>query len=205
MNLERWLNLMRTFGYDDNADTCREIARAYSEPHRSYHTSRHIQSCLSLLDEFSALADAPHEVELALWFHDLVYLPLLHDNELKSAELAAQFLRANAAPSELVERVYRLAMVTRHAEAPQSRDEALLLDIDLAILGAEVDEYAAYEAGIRKEYQIVPSFVYRRKRAAILSGFLGRGQIYLNEPLRLRFEQQARANLEAAIARLSVK
>jgi predicted metal-dependent HD superfamily phosphohydrolase len=137
-----------------------------------------------------------------LWFHDLVYQPLSHDNELKSAELAAQFLRANAAPSELVERVYRLVMVTRHAEAPQSRDEALLLDIDLAILGAEVDEYAAYEAGIRKEYQMIPSFVYRRKRADILSGFMKREQIYLTEPLRLRFEQRARVNLAVAIAQL---
>jgi predicted metal-dependent HD superfamily phosphohydrolase len=42
MNSERWLNLMRAFGYGDNADACRAIARAYSEPHRSYHTSRHI-------------------------------------------------------------------------------------------------------------------------------------------------------------------
>lgn len=205
MNLQRWLNLMRVFGYGDNAAAWRELSRAYSEPHRAYHTSRHIQTCLSLLDEFSALADMPHEVELALWFHDAVYQPLSNSNELKSAELAARFLRANAAQSDVVDRVYRLIMVTRHTEQAQAQDESVLLDIDLAILGAEIDEYAEYEAGIRKEYQLIPSFVYRRKRADILSGFMRREQIYLNEPLRLRFEQQARANLAAAIARLSGK
>ena len=202
MNLERWLNLMRVFGYGDNAAAWRELSRAYSEAHRSYHTARHIETCLGLLDEFVALAEKPHEVELALWFHDAVYQPLSNSNELKSAELAARFLRDNAAQSDVVERVYRLIMVTRHTEQAQTRDEALLLDIDLAILGAEVDEYAEYETGIRKEYQLIPSLVYRRKRAAILRGFLGREQIYLNEAFRLRFEPRARVNLAAAIAKL---
>lgn len=202
-NFARWLNLMSAFGFGENADVYREIMRAYAEPHRSYHTVRHIQSCLRLLDEFSALADAPHEVALALWFHDVVYQPLSSDNELRSAERAAHFLRSNAAPSELVDRVHRLIMVTRHADAPQSRDQALLLDIDLAILGAEVDDYAEYEAGIREEYREIPWFVYSRKRAAILCAFMGREQIYLNEPVRLRFEKKARTNLSSAITRLT--
>ncbi|HEY6093320.1 MAG TPA: N-methyl-D-aspartate receptor NMDAR2C subunit [Gallionellaceae bacterium] len=202
MNYERWLSLMRAFGYVDNADTCHALLRAYAEPHRAYHTARHIESCLRLLDEYYALADAPHELALALWFHDVVYQPLSHDNEYKSAQLAAHFLRTNGASSALVDRVQGLITLTRHAEAPQTRDEALLLDIDLAILGSELDEYAEYEAGIRAEYGAVPWFIYSRKRAEMLRGFMGRERIYLSEPLRLRFEQKARTNLACAIDRL---
>lgn len=202
MNFERWLHLMRALGFGDNADAWRELLRAYSEPHRSYHACMHIQSCLNLLDEFTALAEYPHEVELALWFHDAVYQPLSSSNELRSAELATQFLRSNGASAEQTDRACRLIMATRHADQAQSRDEALLLDIDLAILGAGVDEYAEYEAGIRKEYQAIPWFVYSRKRAAILRAFVAREYIYLNEAFRVKYEQAARTNLTAAIAQL---
>ncbi|HEU0186635.1 MAG TPA: N-methyl-D-aspartate receptor NMDAR2C subunit [Gallionellaceae bacterium] len=203
MSDERWLNLMRAFGFGDNAEAYRALSRAYAEQHRAYHTAQHIQSCLSLLDEFTVLAEIPHEVELALWFHDAVYQPLSSDNERRSAEMAARFLRSNAASSELVDRVHRLVMVTRHTERAKTRDESLLLDIDLAILGAEADGYAEYEAGIRKEYQMIPWFVYRRKRVEILNGFMRRERIYLNKPFRLKFEQRARANLSSAVARLA--
>lgn len=203
MSYERWLDLMRTFGFGDNVEAYDDLVQAYAEPHRAYHTTRHIQSCLNLLDEFAFLAERAHEVELALWFHDAVYQPLLNSNELRSAELAARFLQVNGAESEIVARVNRLILATRHTEQAQTRDEALLLDIDLSILGAEADEYAEYEAGIRKEYALVPLFVYHRKRAAVLHGFMARPQIYLCEQLRSKFEQKARSNLTLAIATLN--
>ena len=46
----------------------------YSEPHRRYHTTKHLLHVLTMIDR---LAD-DHDlflVRLAAWFHDAVYLP----------------------------------------------------------------------------------------------------------------------------------
>jgi predicted metal-dependent HD superfamily phosphohydrolase len=38
--------------------------------------SRHIDECLSLLDELKYLVEHPSEVECALGFHDAIYEPM---------------------------------------------------------------------------------------------------------------------------------
>ena len=93
-------------------------------------------------------------------------------------------------------------MVTEHNAPTQSRDESLLVDIDLAILGAEPAVYDQFERDIRSEYQLVPQFIYRKKRAELLQGFLERPQLFHNAPFLDR-EQQSRANLSRAIADLT--
>jgi hypothetical protein len=50
-----------------------EVMRRYAEPHRSYHTTLHLDECFAKLDEARQHADRLYEIELALWFHDAVY------------------------------------------------------------------------------------------------------------------------------------
>lgn len=76
----------------------------------------------------------------------------------------------------------------------------MLVDIDLAILGADSATYDMFENGVRKEYRWVPSFLYRPKRVAILREFLNRTRIFHNETFYSEREQQARLNLSSAIA-----
>ncbi len=194
---------MRALGVAENDDTYRALVAAYSERHRYYHNAAHIGACLALLDACAALADHPHEIELALWFHDAVYKPLSGGNERASADWAARFLAANGAVPEVSGRVQRLVMATAHDAPAQTRDESLLVDLDLSILGADAASYAAYETAIRKEYKIIPMPLYRRKRVEVLSGFLQRPRIYHCTPLYEAREQQARVNLAQAIAQLS--
>ena len=203
MNSQRWARLMQRLGYGANADTFRALAAAYAEPHRHYHTAEHISTCLKLLDASIALAGRPDEIELALWFHDAIYKPLSAGNERNSADWAAKFLKANAAPPEVIARVRGLVMATLHDAPPQTRDESLLLDLDLSILGADAETYAKYEAAIRKEYRMVPMLIYRGKRAEVLKGFLQRPRIYHLPPFQAGREAQARTNLAHAIARFS--
>ncbi len=203
MNRERWLALMRVLGFPANADTFDALCAAYAQQHRHYHTAEHVQACLYHLDTCARQAERPAEIELALWFHDAIYQPLSNNNEARSAAWCAEFLQANAAAPDVAERLRRLIMATQHDVAPQTRDESLLLDIDLAILGADAAAYAQFEAAVRKEYRIVPMLVYRKKRVAVLNGFLQRTHIYLNQPFQAEREQQARANLAHAILQLS--
>ena len=78
----------------------------------------------------------------------------------------------------------------------------LLVDIDLAILGADRPRFEEYEQQVREEYGWVPWFIYRRKRREVLSEFLNRSSIYSTPELHAALEQQARANLAYSLQQL---
>ncbi|MBI5365560.1 MAG: N-methyl-D-aspartate receptor NMDAR2C subunit [Planctomycetes bacterium] len=200
----RWLELWARAGAaGDPAPVFARLVAAYGEAHRVYHTLAHVAACL---DEFApapvrALAERPEEVELALWFHDVVYRPLGSDNEARSADafrtagVAARFDPAR------IDRVAELILATRHGAAPVTPDARLVVDIDLAILGRSDAEFAVYEAAIQREYVWVPEWLFWRKRAALLRAFRARPTLYATAYFRERYEASARANLAASIAR----
>ncbi|CAN1601627.1 hypothetical protein LOY35_16335 [Pseudomonas sp. B21-028] len=183
-------------------ETHEKLIRHYDEPHRAYHNRQHLAECLQVRRLVNAACQAPAEVDLALWFHDAIYDPLRSDNELRSAQWLDEVARNSGLDDETRRRLYDLVMATRHDSAPQSVDEAVLVDTDLAILGASSERFEEYDQQIRREYLHVPMPVYRRKRRQILEGFLVRERIYTTAPYFDAFEQQARANLARAIGRL---
>ncbi len=124
----------------------------YAESHRHYHTGEHINHCLVELDGVRHLAREPDEIELALWFHDAVYVTRSKDNEIKSAKWATAFLENHAVDPGRVRRVHDLVMATLHAAPAHDPDAGLLIDIDLSILGADREEFARFETNVRKEY-----------------------------------------------------
>jgi predicted metal-dependent HD superfamily phosphohydrolase len=187
-------------GARDGALLQTELLARYAQPHRGYHTGQHLGECLALFAEFAHLAERPAEVEIALWFHDAIYDVHRHDNEALSAAWARRALLDAGAAMEVGERVAALVLATRHSVAPATPDEQLLVDIDLAILGAAPARFAEYEAQIRREYAHVPQAVFDAKRGAILAGFLARPVLYATPALRERFEAPARANLQAALS-----
>ncbi len=180
-----------------------ELVTRYREPHRAYHTLKHLEECFALLDELRPLAKAPAVIELALWYHDAVYRPRRSDNEEASAELARRDLEVAGAEAPLIEAVTAMILATTHRAPPSTGDTEILIDIDLGILGAEASRFAEYERQIRKEYSWVPEFLFRSKRAEVLEGFLARPQIYRTAPLHARLEERARHNLAAATRRMS--
>ena len=193
---------MELWGFENNEDTFYSLVKSYSEKGRHYHTGEHVDACLYQFDKCKADIEQPREVEIALWFHDAIYKPLGGGNERKSADWASAFLSDSGATREESARVHRLIMVTEHNAPTQTRDESMLVDIDLSILGTEPETYETFEKAVRKEYKQVPMFIYRKKRIEILDGFLKRDQIYQNEPFLSSLEQQARENLSRAISRL---
>jgi predicted metal-dependent HD superfamily phosphohydrolase len=178
-----------------------ELMRRYSEPHRHYHTLEHVDACLTWLDWMAGSARRPAEVALSLWFHDAVYHPGRNDNERASAELARHVLGGMGAPIAAVERVAASIAATEHHRAVSS-DGALVVDLDLSILGAEPHAYDEFERRVREEYVLVPIDPYRRGRERVLRGFLGRPRIYHTAAMHELLEAPARSNLERAITAL---
>ncbi|MGL6291666.1 MAG: HD domain-containing protein [Silanimonas sp.] len=195
---ESWLRAWRHLGADAPAGLQARLVAAWSEPQRHYHTLQHLTECLAHVDAALALARAPGEVEIALWFHDVVYDPKAKDNERRSADWAARELAAAGVAPASVARVVALVMATCHDAQPVDADQRLLVDIDLAILGTSPERFAEYDEQIRAEYAWVPGFVYRFKRRQVLRGFLERVPLFQTAHFRERLETPARLNLAAA-------
>jgi predicted metal-dependent HD superfamily phosphohydrolase len=180
----------------------RRIVIAYNEPHRKYHTQRHLEKCLGLLDKHWKLAAEPANIEAALWFHDAIYNVKENDNETQSAEWAAFELQQASVDPERIEKIKGHILATRHAALPQGQDQMLLVDIDLSILGASWTRFEEYERQVREEYGWVPDYAFCRKRREVLSAFLSRDFIYSTSELRAVLETQARANLAFSLKQL---
>lgn len=187
----RWANLMRA-SPDDSAWT--RLEAAYNEEHRAYHNLHHIADCLAELDIVDTPA-AAESIELAIWYHDVIYDTHTSDNEAQSAEWADRDLRRFEFSDEIRDDVRRLILATQHTEKTEEMDEALLVSIDLSTLGKTRERYAEYAASIRQEYDWVPDSDFVEGRAKVLRSFLDRGSIYPHLEFRDRYEKQARENL----------
>lgn len=182
-----------------------ELSALYQAGDRHYHNLTHIEAMLALAGEYRALLDDPDAVEAAIWFHDAIYDSRAKDNEAKSAELAEKRL-AGRASSHRLARIAAMINATATHQLPPFRDEdalndaALLLDMDMAILGAEPAAFDAYEKAVRLEYGWVEEPMWRAGRSAVLKSFLTRPNIFYTQSFRDRFEARARQNLERSLA-----
>ena len=200
MNQQRWHNLMDVWHMPSNDETYHALVKAHAEKHRYYHTSEHINACLRHLDQVKDLAKRPHHIELALWFHDAIYQPYRKDNELKSAQWSQVFLLGNNVDVKIVDEIVHLIMVTLHTDGavkPMTADQSLMVDIDLSILGSRSEVYEVYERNVRREYRLVPYFLYRKKRKEVLQSFLDAPRIYQTDHFYHLLEKSARKNLKA--------
>lgn len=188
----------------DGLSLMQRLVCAYQEPQRRYHTFQHLGECLALFDAHADLAHEPGEVGIALWFHDAIYDVHADDNEARSAEWAATELAAACVAPARIARITQHILATRHAALPQGQDQMLLVDIDLAILGAPRPRFMEYEAQIRAEYSWVPDAVFREKRSALLRTLLAREPLYNTPRLQASFELQARSNLQHSLQLLGV-
>jgi predicted metal-dependent HD superfamily phosphohydrolase len=200
VNFERWSRACMDVGVAPEERDYRRVRRAWNGMGRHYHTLTHLDACLREFDGVRELAARPAEVELALWLHDAVYRSWRRDNEARSAELAADLFRA--APIECVERVRYMILDTQHREQELGGDNALVVDVDLSILGQPAEVYGGFERAIRREYWWVPRARYVAGRSAVLEGFLGRSSIYQHDVFYRRYEARARENVMAELARL---
>ena len=174
-----WARCWRALGAEgDGADLIQQLLAAYREPQRKYHSLQHLAECLALFQEHLDLAEQPGEVQIALWFHDAVYDVKASDNEQKSADWAACSLSEAGVAQARIDRVVQLIMAPRHSVLPEIRDQQLLVDIDLAILGSSRERFLEYEQQIGEEYSWVPEVLFRHKRRAVLEEFMARRPIY---------------------------
>ena len=198
-----WGELSSAAGFIARERVFEDIEAAYRGPLRHYHNVHHIAECLREFERVRASSRNPDAVAAALLFHDVVYDPTRPDNEERSADVAAEYLRNVGRPGPFVDEVRALILATRHSTEPQTGDARLVADVDLSILGKPSEQFDAYERAIRLEYAHVPDAAFAAGRSRVLRGFLDRAAIYSTPHFRQRYEQPARRNLLRSLARLS--
>lgn len=205
-----------------------ELVAAYTDD-RHYHSLHHLDECLAWLAWWQAQSGeaALCELELAIWYHDLVYEPGAADNETRSASAARRAAGQLGWSPDSQEMTVQLILATAHlsGEAPLGPPDAsgqpggaaavneavgrtmtaLIRDIDLAILGADAARYSSYRTQVRAEYAHLPDAEYRRGRSRVLEQFLARRQIYRLPLFFSRLETRARENMAAELVELRAR
>ncbi len=202
-----WQHTLQSFGIDQVAaeHTFTDLVTAYSTGDRYYHTLKHIAHVLDTIDTLQAYAQDLAAVQLAAWFHDVVYHPQAQDNEERSADYACNMLSNLGIPTNTIDTVTRLVLNTKnHQATTDDYDSQVLLDADLAILATNPEEYREYTRAIRQEYAWLSEFEYITGRRQVLERFLRQQRIY-HTPLMFEVaEQSARSNLQTEIQTLNL-
>ena len=192
----RFAALVARLGGEANPAVFERLHAAWSEDWRRDHGVEHLVDCLRELDAAGPL----DVVELALWYHDAVYVPGARDCEERSARMLIEDAAALGIAPALAEQAAALVRATTHAHAPADATAQLMLDIDLAILGRDVLRFMDYEFSIEEEYApAVPTWFHVR-RGRFLAALLARPHIFHTDAFRARYEQHARTQLAALLS-----
>lgn len=192
----RWHDAVRVLGGDHGPG---DLVERYAEPHRRYHDAGH---ALAVARDATALAaDRTAEeravLVLAALAHDVVHDGRPGEDERRSAEWA----RRRLAGLPQADRVADLVLATTDHTSDDDLTR-LLLDADLAVLGAEPAAYERYRRAVRAEYAHVDDDAWRAGRGALLRSLLDRDPLYATPAARARWEARARRNLAAELSSL---
>jgi predicted metal-dependent HD superfamily phosphohydrolase len=189
----------------DFSNIADRIFRRYSESSRHYHNLEHIQNCLWELDQLSGEKIDTISIELAIWYHDLIYSPLSRSNELDSAQQLIGDL--GAFPTQVsLENVYQMILCSPATSKFRnlSESEKFFLDIDYSILGQREVEYMVYKQNVRIEYRLIPSLIFHLRRKAFLTSLLKK-DIYHTKWFKERYEENAMKNIENELSKMPYK
>jgi predicted metal-dependent HD superfamily phosphohydrolase len=206
--VELWEQLCQPFCVDVwvRDRVLQEVFQHYSQIDRHYHNLHHINRVLELIHEWKEMDLDFTTLQLAAWFHDVIYKPKASNNEAQSAEYAALILAEIGIGQVTIDRVVSLILCTQFHHAPTNDLEAqILLDADLAILGSEPFDYQAYACAIRREYSWLSESEYRSGRTRVLNHFLQRDRLYYLDKYYARFERKARKNIQEELLELNNK
>lgn len=170
------------------------LCRRYAEPVRRYHTLEHIRHCLREFDAARPADDVADAVEMALWFHDVIYTPGAPDNE----QLSADFFREQAGEAlspTLVDDVSRMIIATTHRVAPRDRAQAWVVDVDLSSFGLPWPTFLRDSRYVREEMSALDDDQYQASHAGFLRKLCARKRIFTTDVFHARYEHSARDNI----------
>ena len=197
-------NLSSVSGADSEA-VFKLLSNNYRDPIRYYHDGQHINDCLGWLDRYRDQVGDPDAVELAIWFHDVVYEPGAKDNEQLSAD---QFMAKTDGVFDdtLRDTVYLHIMATVHDGAEiVHADTKYMLDIDLSGFGRPWAEFIQDSDNLRLELKDWPDDVFYQRQAVFQDKLFGQPRFFKSDYFYDNYEAQARKNRNDYFETIKVK
>lgn len=182
----------------------RGLAACYKEKHRHYHTLEHIEYCLASLDAAGDVIEDRDAVELALWFHDIVFKTGAKDNEALSAELFQRFAKGKLSELKIaqVSALILATMFHHNDETPIDSDTQFMVDIDLSSFALDLEAFEKNSDDLRKEQAELSDQEFEQSKKAFFQSLLERRQIFFTSYFHQECEMQARSNIRQALERL---
>ncbi len=186
----------------------------YMQPHRHYHNFGHIRTLLNTFEKYKSEFEDPLAVELAIWFHDVVYDPQSKFNEDASAELASSLI-LKLKNIELAKKVKELIMFTKWSDGSfytgtlhdlqqnfkyASNDFFLLRDMDWAGFGLPWDKFQKNGDTLRLEVPYLSDREYAKRYLSFLNSLIEmRRPLYCSDIFNKKFESKAEENILKAV------
>jgi len=169
------------------------VNTAYSEPWRHYHNMGHLNHCFKEYEQVERVIINKNAVKLAIWYHDVMYLPGSKINEIASGDIAFVHLSI-LATDKMGYHVRRLIVGSRESDIRS--DARYFHDIDYSILGQDRDIYVSYVEAIYKENGgLFDVKDIQARRKVFLLKLLNK-RIFHSEFFRDLYEQKAKANVK---------
>jgi predicted metal-dependent HD superfamily phosphohydrolase len=166
-----------------------QLTKAYTEPHRHYHTLEHITNMFMVASEYNVALTTSQT--LAIWWHDFVYDPKSKTNEADSADYMMAYIGKHYRPIFTVKRII-LDTITHVSSFDESK---VVLDLDLCGLGSDWDTFQHNTNMIRKEFSHLSNVEWMQGRLNWISAFVTRPRIFYTDWAHEAFDEAARSNL----------
>lgn len=176
-----------------------------SDARLHYHTPVHVLSMLqTLYENRDDLKDFNEGMELAIWFHDAIYLPGAKHG--LSEELSAAFMKTLLDPyvdDKTMSWADNAVTITAQYESPTIGNHRYetMMDLDLCSLSWDWENYKAAGDCIEKEFVplVCTKEQFMKGRLGFLQSLLSRKSIYRSDFFREKFEKKARENLNRSL------
>jgi predicted metal-dependent HD superfamily phosphohydrolase len=190
-----WQPLASRLSLDESV--YRRLADGYSEPHRDYHAMDHVLEMLDCLEQSGDLVEDRDVMELAVWFHDVVYDSTAPHggNETASAELLAELCSGPA-----VSPAYAIIEHSSHHGPSDDPDTRLFCDLDLYRLAGSYETFLQHGEAVRREYAWIDDAAWKAGRTKFMARLQERPSIYQTDYWRDRLESQAQSNIARLLA-----
>lgn len=181
-----------------------DIKDSYTKEYRHYHTLEHLMHFYQELLEIKHQVKDWNTVLMAMFYHDIVFLPTRNDNEKSSCELAEVSLETVEIPQQTILKCQKMIMATKKHELSDDLDTNFFTDADLSIIGSDEKTYNQYVEEIKLEYYYLSDESYRIGRSKIIKRLLKMDNLYKTPHFYDRYEVQARKNLNSELKSLSI-
>lgn len=146
-------------------DKIQNVFDIWNEPHRKFHTSRHLFQVLNGIRMIKTEIKSEKDWDaliLAAYFHDAVYIPGNRDNEILSAKILTEFVINPL--DEVVVLANEIILSTQGFEKKDGIFELFQkADCDILINGT-ISDFVVYEKEISKEFQRFSWLKYKNGR-----------------------------------------